>query len=341
MKKKIRFTTPLAAALVFALGGCVTLEPRQADVTPATPVAAPAAPPVVADGQGHSAVNNLYANLARIGLEFSVKISDTTVTPTLVRGMYHVETIQGKHMGYTNEAGTLWGGRSGFEWLPPDARQFRRLTPDERDYLRREMVSNIDKSKLIKVRSGNGQRQVLQVFLFSAIDCPASQKTEEFLRKNEKRFNATFYIIPSSLNLKKDMSAAPRWQKVAKLWCADNSGDAWKKYWVNGTVPAASQCPFSDYKIAEAVNIDLRSILEGAGLEVAISPFFMREDGIKISLSTVTTPPAPQPDAKWLAGGVSAKDFRAQRVIVSKTSASGQTGAKTIKLGDVIQGLFK
>jgi hypothetical protein len=302
-------------------------------------LAALTAAPVFADGQ--SAVNNFYANLARGGQRLDVKISDTTVTPTLVRGMYRMETIQGKFLGYTNEAGTLLGSGSYFEGLPPGARQFRKLTTEERGYLRREAVSNIDKSRLIKARYGNGQRSV---FLFSAIDCPASKHGEELLRKNGNQYNATFYIIPTSLN-----NGVPQGQKVAKLWCAANSGDAWKKYWVSGTIPAAGQCPFSDYKIAKEAQEDLRAILNGLGLAVKGYPSYIREDSIKISLSTVTTAPEfPQPDANWLAGGSSATDFHKQRVIASKASADNTTqqarqtgGTKTINLGDAVQEIFK
>ena len=98
---------------------------------------------------GRSAAQNLFANLNRSRQEIGENASSTFVAPTLVRGMYALSDAAGKFVGFTNEAGSLFGDSRGFIGLSAGGSKFVPLTPDQTADLRREVAANIDRDKLI------------------------------------------------------------------------------------------------------------------------------------------------------------------------------------------------
>ncbi len=289
-------------------------------------LAALASASALADGR--SAAQSLFANLERAGQDIGASAANTFAAPTLVRGMYALSDPQGKFIGYANEAGTLFGDSRGFNGLAPGGSGFRPLTPPEAADLRREMVVNIDKGKLITTRYGAGQKRL---FMFSAIDCPACRKVEAQLAKAGAKENTTFLVVPSSLQ-----SSEQQWQKVANIWCASDSERAWKTYWATGATPAAGACPVADGKIAERVSSHLWGMLKGAGLALHGTPAYVREDGLLLTKETLDLPAQPAKPAYWLAGADTggADDFLPQPV-------GGRVAGGGAPLGSAIKGLFR
>lgn len=263
---------------------------------------------------GRSAAQNLFANLNRSRQGIGENASSTFVAPTLVRGMYALSDAAGKFVGYSNEAGTLFGDSRGFIGLSAGGSKFVPLTPDQTADLRREVAANIDRDKLITVRYGE---EKTRLFLFSAIDCPHCGKLEDQLRKAGDNENTTFYVIPSSLQSTSDGAAGrQQWQRVASIWCAADPAHAWKTYWATGATPTARACSFSDAKIAEHAQERLWGILKGVGVAVHGTPAYIREDGLLLNKKTLGLPLEGAKPSYWLAGvdGRSTDDFRPQRV---------------------------
>lgn len=260
---------------------------------------------------GRSAAKNLFANLAVGKQDLGVKVSDVFVAPTLVRGMYALSTAQGRFVGFTNEAGTVFGDSRGFSGLLQRGAGFRPLTRDEAADLRREIAANIDKSKLITVRYGEGD---FKAFMFSAIDCPHCKSLEDKLR-GAKSENSTFYVIPSSLQEGNTRQGGQQWLKVASIWCATDSERAWRTYWATGAVPSAGACPFADPKIAERAQEHLWGMLKGVGVALKGTPAYVRMDGIQLKKDTLDKPLEAAKPGYWLTGATAtATDFRPQPV---------------------------
>ncbi len=94
--------------------------------------------------------------------------------------------------------------------------------------LQQEVIAAIDYDKLIKVSYGDGGGR--KMVLFSAVDCGFCQRFEQDLMKKGSGVNTTFYVVPMSLQAFSGAGVA-KWQTVSRIWCADNSSAAWRKYW--------------------------------------------------------------------------------------------------------------
>lgn len=290
--------------------------------------------PAWADGQ--RAAQNLFANLANAGQSINnARVSNTFVAPSLIRGMYVVTDQRGDFVGFTNEAGTLFGDSRGFHGLRRGEKGFRPLNTKEAVDLQKEMVVNIDKEKLITVQYGNGQRRL---FLFSAIDCPACKSLEDKLAKAGASENATFFVVPSSLQ-----SNEAQWQRVSNIWCADDSATAWKKYWATGSTPAVSSCSFQEGHLAKKVRSYLWDMLKGAGLALHGTPTFVREDGLLLTTENLNLPLQTPKSFQWLVESNRSviTDYRPQPVgnqLINGTTNSNQV--KTINVGEAVKWLI-
>ena len=249
---------------------------------------------VLADGA--TATRNLLANLAAGGQDIAIRLPDIYVSPTLVRGMYALSTAQGRLVGFTNEAGTLFGAAKGFNAQPRAGASFRPLTREESAGLRREMAAKIDKRQLITVRYGAGKQEF---FMFSAIDCPACKAIEDELR-SAKSENTTFYVIPSSLQKLSSQRGTQQWRKVAAIWCAPEAGQAWKRYWANGAVPPPNACPVAEPGAAARAHNQLWGMLQGAGVALIGTPSYLRMDGTKFTAESTGTSREVAAPVRWL-----------------------------------------
>lgn len=290
--------------------------------------------PTWADGQ--RAAQNLFTNLANTGQSINTaRASNTFVAPSLVRGMYVLSDQRGGFVGYTNEAGTLFGDSRGFNGLRSGEKSFRPLTSQEAADLQKEMVVNIDKEKLITVQYGKGQRRL---FLFSAIDCPACKSLEVDLSKAGASENVTFFVIPSSLQ-----NSEAQWQRVSNIWCADDSAIAWKKYWATGSTPAVSACPFQEGHVAKKVTYYLWDMLKGAGMALHGTPTYVREDGLLLTKATLNSPLQPPKSSYWLVGvdRSAISDYRPQSVgSQSSNGTPNSNNSKTINVGGAVKWLL-
>ncbi len=271
-------------------------------------LAALASSSVLADGR--SAAHNLFSNLARARASIGVNEATTLVGPTLVKGIYSLTNQQGRFVGFTNEAGTLFGDSRGFNFVAPNGSQPRPLNLGEIADLRGEVVAAIDIDKLPKITHGDGGGR--RLVMFSAVDCPFCKVFEDNMRKQAADLNSTLYVVPSSLQ-KINQGGAQQWQAVSRIWCADDAGAAWQGFWASRTIPQPRQCRFADPRVAELAEQQLRDVLMAVGVRVVGTPQFVREDGTIIVnktemnsayiASTFGPAGAPQPNTKpvrWL-----------------------------------------
>lgn len=228
-----------------------------------------------AHADGQTAAQKLRANLQRMGAAGAANFADVQATPTLVRNMYRLNARNGEFLGYVNEAGTVHGDARGFNVFPATGAKPRQLTPDEVVKFRREVMRNVAYDKLIKVGYGDGGGRKL--LMFSAIDCPACKVLESTAQRT-RNLHTTFYVLPASLQAMDD-GGQDKMEIVSRLWCADDSGGAWKAFWAKWAVPAARQCQF-DPRSAELARADLRDILKGAGTRLDGFPAVLAEDGM-------------------------------------------------------------
>lgn len=231
------------------------------------------APPAQADGR--SATHKLLANMARANRSLGITENDSRAIPTLVRGMYVLNDNKGAFIGLINEAGTIYGDVNGFQVLSTTSAPPRKMSSEELGDLRQEVIAAIDYDKLIKVSYGDGGGR--KMVLFSAVDCGFCQRFEQDLMKKGSGVNTTFYVVPMSLQAFSGAGVA-KWQTVSRIWCADNSSAAWRKYWNTLEAAPGATCEF-DPKNAEQSGRYLEQVLAAVGSRVGGTPTILREDG--------------------------------------------------------------
>jgi len=232
---------------------------------------------------GLSAAHNLFTNLSHGGKSIGLTESSIQVMPTLVRGIYVINDNRGQFAGYVNEAGTLYGSSAkNLSVVSTTGTPLRSMTSDELADLRAEVMSSINFDMLIKVQYGNGGDR--KIILFSAIDCLTCKGLEGRLQKHEHDLNTTFYVVPSSLQGIDGGGGFLAWQTAARIWCADDSGAAWKAYWTSHAVPQPRSCQFSDPHAARKAAQTLQALLVAIGINgINAVPLFVREDGKFVS----------------------------------------------------------
>lgn len=95
-----------------------------------------------------------------------------------------------------------------------------------------EQLGKINKSDLISVKYGSGEKKI---FVVSAPECPACKHLEGMLFRNADRINATVYYIPIHLDGRRD-------SELTNFWCAQgDKGQAWLDYWRKGISPVSQK----------------------------------------------------------------------------------------------------
>ncbi|MBV6321196.1 thioredoxin fold domain-containing protein [Duganella violaceipulchra] len=232
------------------------------------------APPAQADGR--SATHNLLANMACANRSLGITENNSRAIPTLVRGMYVLNDNKGAFIGLINEAGTIYGDSSGFQVLSTTSAPPRKMSSEELGDLRQEVIAAIDYDKLIKVSYGDGGGR--KMVLFSAVDCGFCQRFEQDLLKKGSGVNTTFYVVPMSLLDVNDGGGMAKWQTVSRIWCADNSTAAWKKYWSTLDAAPGRTCEYDPKNAQQSVR-QLQRVLASVGSRVGGTPVIVREDG--------------------------------------------------------------
>lgn len=304
--------------------------------------------PLAARADGRSAAHNLFANLARAKASLSVNENTALVSPTLVRGIYSISNQQGRFVGFTNEAGTLFGDSRGFNVVSANGAQPRALALDEVADLRQEVMERIDYDKLVRVVYGDGGGRRLLVF--SAVDCPHCSAFEDSLRKASNGLGATFYVVPSSLQ-PLNAGGGQAWQTATRIWCAVRPGDAWQAYWASRATPPVRQCRFEP-RTAELAAQQLKDILGAVGVRVYGTPQVVREDGVLVTardrfdsgfaaatFGTQGGPQLTQKPPKWLLA--SAEDsFQAQAVGGSPAAPGNASARGKVSSADILKKLL-
>ena len=224
------------------------------------------------------ATHRLFTHLGQARLQLPVNEAKARASTTLVHQLYALGDAQGHPLGYFNEAGTLWMDARGPQALGPNG--LRALTPDEIAALRVEVMAQIRYEALIKLVYGKGGGR--RVLMFSALDCPYCRRFEDTLGFVGDQLDTTFYVVPSAL-IGIEGDGVLVWQKVSRVWCAENPGNAWEGFWSEGSVPAVSSsraCEFAQPQSAVLANQQMREILKAVGTRVFAVPQFVREDGM-------------------------------------------------------------
>ena len=243
---------------------------------------------ISASADGRAAARNLFANLDRAQASLSISGATAVVSPTLVKGIYSLSNQQGSFVGFTNEAGTLFGDSRGFTAVGRNGEQPRPLKPNEVHDLRAEVMEAIDYDKLPRIVYGDGGGR--RLVLFSAVDCSFCKMFEDTMGKQSTGLNSTFYVIPASLQ-KIAHGGEKRWQVVSRIWCAKDAGAAWQSFWTTRAVPSESrQCRFNEPGAAEVAVQQLRDILQAVSVRVTSTPQVIREDGTVIANKPAMSP---------------------------------------------------
>ncbi|MES2298279.1 MAG: hypothetical protein V4582_14630 [Pseudomonadota bacterium] len=210
-----------------------------------------------------NALSKLYNNLNR-----------ASVHETLVKGLYRADFGPRSAQIYVNEALTLileTNGNTITKWTQP-VQGAQPISDTEKRDLLYGMLHNIQMDKLIQIKQGDGHQRVLVI---SAFDCPYCIKFERMLANAGNKVDATFYILPTSLNW--DDSA--RANSVHNLWCAADNASVWRNGLLKSTQAypggAAGACTLGveDTK-------DVEVLLSSVGLPVKGYPFKMADNAI-------------------------------------------------------------
>nr|WP_297353612.1 thioredoxin fold domain-containing protein [uncultured Caldimonas sp.] len=297
-----------------------------------------------AQAGGQDAIQNLFNNLARAKASVGVTADATVSAPTPVKGIYAVTDRQGRFIGYTNEAGTLFGDSRGFNVLSPNGAQPRPITAEETAQLRVEIMNSIDYDRLVKVTYGDGGGR--RILLFSAVDCPHCKTFEDGMRGVSQQVNTTFYVVPSALQ-PLNKGGAQTWQVATRIWCAEDPGEAWLSFWEKRAVPAQRKCHLQP-KTSELLDRQIKDLLQAAGMRISGTPRLIAEDGTRVLIRSkldaafveATYGPTGRPSTsldapRWLASG-----GEASAAVQSTEEASDGSGQK-VNLGDALKKLFK
>lgn len=299
---------------------------------------------LAAQAGGQDAIQNLFNNLARAKASVGVSADATVAAPTPVKGIYAVTDRQGRFIGYTNEAGTLFGDSRGFNVLSASGAQPRPLTAEETAQLRVDIMNAIDYDRLVKVTYGDGGGR--RILLFSAVDCPHCKSFEDGMRSVSQQVNTTFYVVPSALQ-PISKGGAQTWQVATHIWCAEDPEEAWLSFWEKRAVPALRKCHLQP-KAAELLDRQIKDLLQAAGMRISGTPRLIAEDGTRVLIRSkldaafveATYGPTGRPSTsidapRWLASG-----GEGSPAVQSSEEASDGSGQK-VNLGDTLKKLFK
>ena len=263
------------------------------------------------------------------------------VRPTLVRGLYSVTDQNGKFVSVVNTQGNLlcYSGSKPCNVLRPGQSKASELTEAEAVELRSEVMGAIDYGRLIKVTFGNGTGEPL--VMVSAIDCPACEELEAKFSKIPKDSNGTVYVVPDTLQ-RISQGGLRKWQSVSKIWCARDSGVAWRQYWATRAVPPQTNCEFSDPMNAERTVRDFAYALAALGQAGDFTPRLIRQDGTNYTpgapMPPLTVNPVPAGTGRWLSaaamlpeGGAAASGDPAQGRAQNPANAVGDFFNKFLK----------
>ena len=186
----------------------------------------------------------------------------SSVTATLITGLYRWE--RGANVGqvYVNEAVTLM--------LVTDSKKITRwdhaspapqpIGDAEKGELLSEMIKNIEFDKLIHFNQGNRNK----VLLISAYDCQFCSRFERMLAAAGTDLNTDVYVLPSTLR----PDLVPNVSTVSNIWCSPENSVAWRETVSKGAkgyfVVPASGCQFSIRK-TEDIEVILRSAVAFKG----------------------------------------------------------------------------
>ena len=298
-----------------------------------------------AQASGQDAIQNLFNNLARAKASVGVTADATVAAPTPVKGIYAVTDRQGRFIGYTNEAGTLFGDSRGFNVLSANGAQPRPLTAEETAQLRVEIMNAIDYDRLVKVTYGNGGGR--RILVFSAVDCPHCKSFEDGMRSVSRQVNTTFYVVPSALQ-PINKGGAQTWQVATRIWCSEDPGEAWLAFWEKRAVPAQRPCQLQP-KTAELFERQITDLLQASGMRITGTPRLIAEDGTRMTIrpkldaafveatyGAAGRPASAAKEPRWL----TAAGYGGSTTLSDQDGSSSSSSGK-VNVGDALKKLFK
>lgn len=174
----------------------------------------------------------------------------TKLSETIVPGMYAYYNNEDKYIRMMAPDGvTLITNPSLVSVIEFDSQgnpiNQRQFNKSQIAAMRNEVLSEINTDDLITLKFGNGKEKM---FLYSAIDCAACASQEKALIKTADKYNATVYIIPTTLK-------SNNWHVVNKIMCSDDRASAWRDFWKTKKTPSNNgKCAWSKKHLRKAIS---------------------------------------------------------------------------------------
>ena len=243
-----------------------------------------------------------HADLKSVGAEVAKLYSNARVSETIFKDLYRIDFGPNSAPFYVGESVSLileTDGQQVTNWVQPVQKPMP-ITEEDKSGVLNAILRNVRFDKLIQIKQGKGTQQIL---LVSAYDCPFCIQLERMLSSAGDKVDATFYIVPSTLN-HRDKS---RQENVHNIWCANDNAATWR----NGLLKAAQQYPASATVAActlgDADWRDMYIVLRSLGVKDFAYPFMLSDNG----LPTVAEQELP-PFLKQIRNGAEKKFWSAQ-----------------------------
>lgn len=166
-------------------------------------------------------------------IESKIRFVDSyTVAESPIDGFYKINFDRnGDKYEFIDKDITKFG--KGPSWLKITGRNAvaKIISKDEIFDIRRDVLQRIKKDYLIGPY-GNGSRVVI---VYTAPECPFCRSFDESMLTIAKKYDITFYIMPTSIRGNSDAY-------LASVWCSTNPEKAWRESMRNRRTGSARHC---------------------------------------------------------------------------------------------------
>lgn len=209
-----------------------------------------------------------------------VDLQKNEVAETLIQGIYRITENNAPESSYLVDENVTFvmmmtglnPGESGFYRLAAPNFSKHPMPVDETIVIKRNALKNLDTSKLIKLKYGNGKQKI---FLASALDCPGCLSLEKRLEKMRPSLNATVFIIPTIQEPTNES-----YELLHRVMCSSDSSKAWSDAMLRRKAPE----PVSNgCKLSFVDGFAVAGMLGGLA-----TPAFFNDDAMRIYPSGMT-----------------------------------------------------
>lgn len=219
-------------------------------------------------------VSPAQADIKSVSAEVAKLYNNGRVSETIFQDLYRIDFGPNSAPYYVSESVSLilqTDGTQITQWTQPISKPAP-ISDEEKSGVLNAIIHNIRFDKLIQLKRGKGTNRIL---LLSAYDCPYCIKLERMLESAGDKVDATFYIVPATLN----PSDKARQDKVHNIWCANDNAETWHQ----GLVKASQQYPAGDTSAGctwgDLDRRDMAILLRSLGTKQIGYPFMVPDNG--------------------------------------------------------------